>query len=162
MKTLIAFLLVAMMMTPLAAQKSALTIVAIDGHETSFTLEQLSKRAQRSVEVINNHTGAVERYEGVLLGDLLQEAGAPNVAKNEGKELRDYVVMEAADGYKVVFSLAELQPEFQRGDGAIIALSFNGKALGEKRAPLQLVLPQDKRLTRGVRMLAKIRIVRAE
>jgi hypothetical protein len=68
------------------------------------------------------------------------------------------VLAEAADGYTVAFSLAEIDPQF--GDRtAIVASSRNREALVERDGPLQIVLPDDEFHARWVRQLVRLRLV---
>ena len=66
----------------------------------------------------------------------------------------------AADGYRAVFALAELDPGF-RGDVPIITASCDGKALDAKDGPLRLVVPGEKRPARWVRQVTAIDVLRA-
>jgi hypothetical protein len=50
-----------------------------------------------------------------------------------------YVLAEAADGYRVLYSLAELDSDFQDAE-VIVADTMNGSPLGEKQGPF--VAPQ--------------------
>ena len=69
-----------------------------------------------------------------------------------------YVVAEGADGYNVIFSLAELDSDFE-DSGVLVADTLDGKPLGDKLGPLRLVAPHDKRPARWVRMLRSIQVV---
>ena len=71
-----------------------------------------------------------------------------------------YALAEGADGYRVSFSLAELDPGFQDSQ-VLVADTMNGEPLGDKVGPLRLVVPQDKRPARWVRMLRSIKVMDA-
>jgi len=71
-----------------------------------------------------------------------------------------YVIAEAEDGYRVVFSLAELDSGVLDSD-IIVADTMNGEPLDPKQGPLRLVAPHEKRPARWVRMLKSITLVRA-
>jgi len=49
-----------------------------------------------------------ETYEGISLEDLLKKAGVTNGEQMRGPAMTSCVLAEAADNYRVVFSLAEL------------------------------------------------------
>ncbi|MGE0405504.1 MAG: hypothetical protein AB7O65_04325 [Candidatus Korobacteraceae bacterium] len=53
-------------------------------------------------------------------GDLLVAGGAPRDAELRGNNMALFVVVEARDGYKAVFSLTELSPSFG-GETVLIA-----------------------------------------
>ena len=76
-----------------------------------------------------------------------------------GTAMATYVQADAADGYRVIFSLAELDTDFQDSD-VIVADTMNGAPLDEKTGPFRLVAPHDKRPARWVRMLQSLTVVR--
>jgi len=69
-----------------------------------------------------------------------------------------YVLAEAADGYSVLYSLAELDSDFQDSE-VIVADTMNGSPLGEKQGPFKMVAPHDKRPARWIRMLKSLTVV---
>jgi DMSO/TMAO reductase YedYZ molybdopterin-dependent catalytic subunit len=71
-----------------------------------------------------------------------------------------YVIAEAEDGYRVVFSLAELDSGILDSD-IIVADTMNGESLAPKQGPFRLVAPHEKRPARWVRMLKSITVVHA-
>ena len=106
------------------------------------------------------HDGKSHNYQGVSLREVLIKAGAPTGDGLRGKEMADLVVAEGADGYRVVFSLAELDPDF--GDRqVIIADKADGQPLSAQEGPLRLVVAADKRQARWVRMLTSLTIAQA-
>jgi len=143
-------------------EKPALTIVAPDGQQTILTVSDLKRLQQHVVELANSRNGSKEKFEGVLLVDLLRAVGALDEAKLDGKHTRDSVVLETADGVKTVFTLADLHLEMQSTDPAILATKCDDMPLRGKKGPVQLVLPQDKTLSRSMTMLATIRIQNAQ
>ncbi|MGH7594354.1 MAG: hypothetical protein ACRELE_10965 [Gemmatimonadales bacterium] len=56
--------------------------------------------------------GVAGEFAGVAIIDLLRLVGAPSSDSLRGKELADYVLVEARDGYRVVFALAEFDAGF--------------------------------------------------
>jgi hypothetical protein len=69
-----------------------------------------------------------------------------------------YVLAEAADGYRAVFSLAELDAGIVESD-VIVADTMDGAPLGDKLGPFRLVAPHEKRPARWVRMLKSLTVV---
>jgi DMSO/TMAO reductase YedYZ molybdopterin-dependent catalytic subunit len=92
-----------------------------------------------------------------LLADLLEKYAAPLGKELRGAALANYVVATGADGYKVVYSLAEIDPSFHPGD-VIIADRMDGKPLDTHTGPFRLVSTEDKRPARGVRNLVAIEV----
>lgn len=64
------------------------------------------------------------------------------------------VVARSADGYQVVLSLAETDPEFG-ACAALLATRYNGQVL----TPPTLVMPHDDRASRYVRNLCHLRLL---
>jgi len=109
--------------------------------------------------VVNPHNKKTEVYEGVLLEDLLRKAGVTQGENLRGTAMASYVLAEAADGYRVVFSLAELDSGVLESE-VLVADTMDGAALGAKEGRFRLVAPHDKRPARWVRMLKSITVVR--
>lgn len=124
----------------------------------SLTLEDFRQLPRKTLKVTNPHDRKEETYEGVLVTELLKRAGAPQRAQLRGAAMATYVQADAADGYRVIFSLAELDPDFQ-GSYVIVADTLDGKPLDDKTGPLRLVAPHDKRPARWVRMLQSLTVV---
>jgi hypothetical protein len=99
------------------------------------------------------------KYEGVLVGAILARAGATLGRDMTGANVSTYVVATASDGYRALFSLAELDPEFT-GSEIIVADTVDGKPLFDYQGPFRIVAPRDTRGARGVRMLQKLEVVR--
>jgi hypothetical protein len=137
-----------------------LTVAPFNG-KFSITKEVLNGLPKKSVVLHNPHSNAEEKYEGVLLADLLTKYGAPLGNELRGGFLSYYVLAVGADGYSVVYSLAEIDPSFHPGD-VIIADSMDGKPLDTHTGPFRLVSTEDKRPARGVRNLITIELIAAQ
>jgi hypothetical protein len=111
-----------------------------------------------TIRVMNTHEKKSEVYEGVLLEELLQKAGAPHGEQLRGPLMTSYLIAEAEDGYKVVFALAELDSGFLDSE-ILVADTMDGAPIGPKQGPFRLVAPHEKRPARWVRMLKSITIV---
>jgi len=60
----------------------------------------------------------------------------------------------------VVLALAEIDPSLQKNQ-IIVADKLDGKLLDEKHGPLQLIVPEDERPARWIRMMTKVTVRRA-
>jgi DMSO/TMAO reductase YedYZ molybdopterin-dependent catalytic subunit len=149
---------------PVPAQTPApATQLTVAGDVTTpltLTIGDLKKMPRKTVAVMNPRERKMETYEGVLLEDVLHRAGAMQGDQLRGLALSMYVVAEAADGYRVVFSLAELDSAFSESD-ALVADTMDDAPLHATIGPLRLVAPHDKRPARWVRMLKSIKVVRS-
>jgi len=125
-----------------------------------LTVADLEKMPRKSLSVVNPHDKKKEAYEGVLLEDLLTKAGVPQGEQLRGVSMATYVIAEAADGYRVVFSLAELDSGILESE-IIVADTMDGAPLSAQQGPFRLVAPHEKRPARWVRMLKSITVVRA-
>ncbi len=63
----------------------------------------------------------------------------------------------AADGYAVLFSISEIDPELHPGE-IIVADQMNGQRLDERSGPFKLVASEDKRPARWVRNLTTLEL----
>ena len=77
--------------------------------------------------------------------------------KLHGQGLATYVVARAADGYAVVYSIAEIDPAMSDNQ-IIVAEMMNGKALEPKQGPFKVVVPVDKRPARWLKMLIALEV----
>ena len=136
---------------------SSLKITFAD-KSAAWTPATLAALPHQTVTVYNEHAKVKQSYSGVPLIDLLKQLGVP--AKPEGKQLRLYLVAAGSDGYEVVFSLAEIAPEYHESN-LIVADTMEGKPLPDS-IYLQLIGTGDKGLSRSVRSLASIRVLKAE
>jgi DMSO/TMAO reductase YedYZ molybdopterin-dependent catalytic subunit len=106
------------------------------------------------------HQMVQAEFSGFSLHDVLHLLGLPEGEALRGEALRIYVEAEGADGYKVVFALAELDPGFT-DNSVLIADRRDGKPLDAAEGPLRLVVPAEKRPARWVRQLVKITVHQA-
>jgi len=124
----------------------------------TVSAEDLKRMPHRTVRVMNPHTHKEEVYEGVALTALLQEAGVPQGEQIRGPWMASYVLAEAADGYRVVFSLAELDSGFVDSE-LLLADTMDGVPIGAGEGPFKLVAPHEKRSARWVGMLKSLTVV---
>ena len=148
-------------LSPLSAQdaEAKLTIAGDVTNPLTLTLADLAKLPRTSVSVKNEGSDEQTTYEGVLLYDVLKQAGAPVGKQLMGKALATYVLAEARDGYQVVYALPEFDPSFT-DNKIIVADTVNGKPLFQYQGPFRIVMPQEKKGARSIRMLEKITVVR--
>ena len=98
----------------------------------------------------------VRRYRGVLLRDVL--AAAKPVEKERHDLRQSIVVVTATDGYKAVFSWAELLLS-PIGDGVLMIFERDGAPLAPTEGPLALVSLRDTQPgPRHVKWLAKVEL----
>ncbi|MGC2764361.1 MAG: carboxypeptidase regulatory-like domain-containing protein [Candidatus Acidiferrum sp.] len=148
--------------TPKPQEKDVL-ILSVAPFPEKFTirLAELKAMPRKTVAVHNPHANADETYEGVALADLLTKYGAPLGSALRGAALGYYVVGTGADGYKAVYSLAEVDPSFHGGD-VLVVDTMDGKPLDARSGPLRLVSTEEQRPARGVRNLVALELKAAQ
>lgn len=124
-----------------------------------LTAADLGKLPQRSVRA-KGHDGKEAEFAGVPLVEVLKLAGVKFGEDLRGKNLALYLVVEAADGYRAVYALPELDPAYT--DKVILLVDKRaGKPLDEKEGPLRIVVSDEKRQSRWVRQVINLVIKRA-
>jgi len=104
--------------------------------------------------------GKAISYEGVPLRLVLEKAGFVFGDSMRGKKLTSYLLVEAADDYRVVFALPELDPAFT--DRVILlADRADGHPLDNKEGPFRIVVPGEKRMARWIRQVTSLKVVQA-
>lgn len=102
--------------------------------------------------------GKTQSCEGVWLADLVAAAGLPSGDALHGPALQTLIVAEAADGYRVAFSLGEIDAKLGNAQVLITGVC-DGQKLSAEEGPLRLVIPGEKRAARSVRQLRTLRVV---
>lgn len=140
------------------ASRAGLSVSGDVAHSLSLSMDALKQMPRKTVTVKNEHAQEEEVYEGVPLAAILKQAGVPQGGQIRGKAMATYVLAQGADGYQALFSLPELDSDFQDSD-VLVADTMGGKPINDKLGPLRLVVPHDKRPARWVRMLTSIQVV---
>ena len=144
--------------TPSTGPRTGTLVIGGDvAHTVALTPAEMKALPRKTVNV--QEEGRQVSYEGVLVSELLKQAGAPVGADLRGGAVAAYVVATGNDGYQAVYSAAELDPVFT-GSEVIVADSVEGRPLFDYQGPFRLIAPKDTRAARSVRMLEKIELVR--
>ena len=139
----------------------ALRVEVENGKTLDLTAKDLAKFTRRDVKA-KNHDGKDAIYSGYNLSDILLAAGA-KIGKDElrGKEMSAYLLVEAADGYKAMFAIAEIAPEFT-DKIILLADTSDGKLLDAKTGTWQIIVPDDKKHGRWVRQVVALKLKKAQ
>jgi hypothetical protein len=137
-------------------EPDALTAVNEKGKATGFSAEALAKLPRQTVKA-SDPAGTPAAYEGVSLAEVLKAAGVTLGKDLKGPLLANCVVVQAADGYRVVFSLPEIDPDMT-DRVVLLADRKDGKPLDAKEGPYRLVVPHDKRHLRWVRQVTRVSV----
>ena len=96
----------------------------------------------------------------MALVEVLRLAGVPLGKGLRGDRMMAYLVVEAADGYRVVFALPEVDPAFTDRT-ILLADRRDQQPLSSHEGPLRLIVPGEKRHARWVRQVTAFTIRRA-
>jgi hypothetical protein len=148
--------LLALMLLAALAQCQQLTVQ--NQTEKQVVLARADIETLPHVKVTTSASGASATFEGVALEAVLEKAGVEFGQTLKGKRLASCLLVEAADGYRVVLALPEIDPAFTDKQ-VILAFSKDGKPLDEKEGPYRIVIPDEKRMARWVRQVTTLKIV---
>jgi hypothetical protein len=155
-KRLFSALLIALMLDAIVVQCQQLTIQTEIGKLTVLTKADIA--ALPTTTVTTGSSDAPVTFVGVSVKALLEKAGVGFGEALRVKRLASCLLVEAADGYRVVIALPELDPAFSDRQ-IVLAFLRNGKPLDEKEGPYRIVIPDEKRMARWVRQVTTLRIV---
>lgn len=138
-----------------ALYAQSLEVTRADGTSTALTAAQIAALPHVTINPKDHDTPA--QFDGVPLAEMLKLAGV-ETGKMKGPQMTQALLVEAADGYKVVFALAELDPDFSDRQ-IILADKRDGKPLDDKQGPWRIVAPGDKRPARWIRQVTSFKII---
>jgi len=130
---------------------------------SSPTVADLERRpAQTQTVSYSSGSGQQTRtYTGASLWSLLEDAGIKTDSSAKNDILRKYVVVKAADGYRVVFSTGELKPDIgNRASLVAYAETRDGKSgpLPDGDGPFRVTSPGDGKGGRYASMATSIEV----
>ncbi len=123
----------------------------------TFTAADLGALPRNTLQQ-QNKAGLVT-YEGVFLRDILTKAGIKFSHGLTGKTMASYLLLTAADGYQVVLTLPEVDPDFAN-ETILVADRRSDEPLTTAEQPFQLVVPSDKLRARSMHSLTTIQLIR--
>jgi DMSO/TMAO reductase YedYZ molybdopterin-dependent catalytic subunit len=134
-------------------------ILVVDGaveHNLKLSFADLARFPRDSLRA-TDELGKESLFEGVLVAEILRSAGMKFGKELRGKKLADYLLVETADGYRVVFALPEFDPSFKQ-TLVLLADTRDGGPLNESDGQLRLIIPHEKRYARWVRHLVALHV----
>jgi hypothetical protein len=138
------------------AQAQQLTVQLEAGKQKVLTRAEIE--ALPHIKVATAIHGTPATFEGVSLQAVLEKAGVGFGESLRGARMASCLLVEAADGYRVVIALPELDPAFTDKQ-IVLAFLKDGKPLDDKEGPFRIVVPDDKRPARSVRQVTVLKIV---
>lgn len=160
-------LLIFILFSPVAAQVTqkpaaeAILRLEVEGAK-GLELKKADTTKLLRIEVRGkDHDGKESVYSGFELREILKIAGVKFGKELRGANLALFLMAEAADGYRAVFALPELDAEFT-DKKIILADMQEGKPLSEKNGPWQIIVPDEKRHARWVRQVIALKVKAAK
>jgi DMSO/TMAO reductase YedYZ molybdopterin-dependent catalytic subunit len=163
MSTRAEFLLAIFALFTFSAARAADATLLVRGEvKTPLKLSLAEIKSLPSATVsTKDHSGNTVRYEGVPLTELLHRAGVPQGEALRGNALQLCLMAKAADGYKVVFTLAELDSA-STDRPVLLAFRRDGAELDATAGPLRIIVPDEKRQARWVRQVTELEVIRVD
>lgn len=163
-KPITAWILLLALAVPVAARAQApnrTNILAVGGDvPTALVITPAEFRTYpRATLTVTDEKKQSLTYEGVWLADVLKKAGIRMGNDLRGQNMPAYVLCTAYDGYQVLFSLPEVDPDFSENQ-VMVADIVDGKPLGNEFGPFRIVASKDKRGARWIKNVEKIDVVR--
>src|SRR5271165_3121085 len=112
------------------ALAQTLQIIDVDGHASTVTAAQIANSPHVTVDVSEHDKAA--QFRGVPLAALLSAAGIQLGDAMRGPRMSEVLLVEAGDGYRVAFALAEIDPAFATRE-IILADMRDGKPLDARK-----------------------------
>lgn len=142
-----------------AQGRAVLRVIGAVDHPLVLGMSDLDAMHHVSANVDKNGVKAV--YKGVPLFEILSRAGIP--AGTPPRDTRNtlYVTVTAADGYRVVFALAELDPGFSDRT-VLLADRRDDQPLASREGPFRIIVPGEKLHARWVREVQSLDLERAK
>ena len=134
----------------LAANAQNTPVIKVDGEVTKplqLNAADLAKM-KRATAVLRDRDGNDHSYTGVPVIAILDSAGVTTGKQLKGENLTKYLLVKCADGYEVLFSLAELDSSFTDRT-VIIADETEGHPLPAGKGPFRLIVPGEKKPARS-------------
>jgi len=138
------------------APADAIRIVGAVDSAVTITQSDMEGMEPLTVRAVG-HDETERTYEGPTLRSLLDRAGVPGGADLHGRALSGYVVVEARDGYRVTFALAELDAGYWE-TLPILAFRRDGALLDGEVGPFQVITPDSPQHGRWARQVACLRV----
>jgi Oxidoreductase molybdopterin binding domain len=113
------------------------------------------------LKVTTGVSGQSSTFEGASLKAVLQRGGVEFGQSMKGKRLATCLLVEAADGYRVVIALPVLDEAFTDKQ-FVLAFLKDGKPLDDKEGPYRIVIPDEKRMARWVRQVTALKIAEVQ
>lgn len=138
-----------------SAARPALAFVGNDGIAVAMSIETLSAlpQVERDVSFKTSKGVSKAHCKGPLLWDVVKASKTLD-GLDHNKELAKTLLVSAADGYQIAFSIGEIEPDFGNAP-ILLVLETDGKPLADG---FRIVADGDKRGARAIHDIVKIEV----
>ncbi|SDH73389.1 molybdopterin-dependent oxidoreductase [Mucilaginibacter sp. P25] len=158
--TLILLLLIAGLTTQAQTKEAVVKITGEVTNPLTIGPAELQQYKQTTV-TRKDKDGKAHIYSGVIVSEILTKAGVTLGADLHGKNLAKYLLVEAGDGYQVLFALAELDKGFT--DRVIIlADKIDGQPLAPADGPFRIIVQDEKKPARCIKHVTGMKVMFAK
>jgi hypothetical protein len=137
--------------------------------KVAISINNRSPKAYGSAEIgrlphtaiaVEGQGGRTRKFSGVALCDLLESAGVELGGEQRPAALTTYLWVEGSDGFRVLFSGAEVHRFIGAGE-VLLADSEDGQAIPKSDGPYRLVVVGDKVHARWMRQVRALYVIQA-
>jgi DMSO/TMAO reductase YedYZ molybdopterin-dependent catalytic subunit len=142
---------------PATMPSGGLQVLGKVPHSLSLTFDQLAAMDHVTVTV-KGREGDQLSYSGVPLEEILKSAGLEFGHMSTARAAAGMcVIVTGSDGYRVVYSMAELDSQFQKRL-VVLADGRDGKPLDPTEGPLRIVAPDETVHARWVKQVISLTV----
>ena len=138
---------------------SSLTITNEENKTITLSINDIKAMPHVTLDV-KAHDEKMHSYTGVFLYNLLQKAGVVMGDSAKKKVSGSYVVITAADNYKAVYALSDIDT-LQSDKKVLLADGSDGKPLPDNALPYQIIATGEKIHARMIRQVTSIAVHKA-
>ena len=158
--TLILLLLIAGLTTQAQTKEAVVKITGEVTNPLTIGPAELQQYKQTTV-TRKDKDGKAHIYSGVIVSEILTKAGVTLGADLHGKNLVKYLLVEASDGYQVLFTLAELDKGFTDRT-IILADKVDGQPLAPADGPFRIIVQDEKKPARCIKQVTAMKVMFAK
>lgn len=138
-------------------------VVKVTGEVTTpLTISSADLQQYKQKTVIRkDRDGKDHTYSGVVVAEILAKAGVTLGSELRGENLAKFLLVEASDGYQVLFALAELDKGFTDRT-IILADKVDGQPLAPADGPFRIIVQDEKKPARCIKQVTVMKVMFAK
>jgi DMSO/TMAO reductase YedYZ molybdopterin-dependent catalytic subunit len=138
-------------------------VVKVTGEiATPLTIGSVDLQQYKQTTVTRkDRDGKDHTYSGVIVSEILAKAGVTLGPELRGENLAKFLLVEASDGYQVLFALAELDKGFTDRT-IILADKIDGQLLAPADGPFRIIVQDEKKPARCIKQVTAMKVMFAK